>query len=138
MEKELRWDDIEVGEEVGPLEYEISEELIDKFAKAIDDYDDWYMKDSPFGGRIAHPTFSATDYVDLMFLKRTPIMSWVHAKQSIELINPAKLGSKVTVTGKIVDKYIKRGRRYIELVYVAIDQDGQEITRNNYISMAPQ
>ena len=43
MEKELRWDDIEVGEEVVPLEYEISEELIDKFAKAIDDYDDWYV-----------------------------------------------------------------------------------------------
>ena len=89
------------------------------------------MDNSRFGGRIVHPTYFSTDYFDLILLKWGRL-SGLHAKHSIELINPARVGSKVRVTGKVVDKYVKRGRKYFELVYQVIDQDGREIVRNKY------
>ena len=138
MKKELRWDDIQIGEELGPLEYDISEDFINNFANAVDDHDDWYMKSSPFGDRIAHPTFAATDYNDLAFLTWGPLLSGLHAKHSMELINPVKAGSTVKVSGKIVNKYIKRERKYIEMEYQVVDQDGQEIARHKYTGTVPQ
>ena len=52
-----------------------------------------------------------------------------HAQQEFEFINPLKVGKKVRVTGKLVDRYIKRGREYFVAEFVAVDEDGLEIVR---------
>ena len=57
----------EIGHEINPVEMVITEELVERNAWANDDYNPWYMEDSPFDGRIASPTLLATE---------TDIMIW--------------------------------------------------------------
>lgn len=129
MEKGLKWEEVNIGDRCGPIEYVITSEMIDGFASAVEDYNDWYMKGSPFNGRIAHPTLTASDQ-DVLLISRWGSAAGLHAKQSSEFINPARLGKKITVTGVIVDKYIKREKHYLVLEYLAIDEDGREIVRH--------
>ena len=45
---------------LGSLESVISAAQIERNAWAVDDYNPWYMDDSPFGGRIITPVFLAS------------------------------------------------------------------------------
>ena len=133
MPKENAFDKLSVGEELGPLQYTITEEAIARFAEATEDYGDWYMKDSPFGGRIAHPTLTTTDY-SLMLFPKVGVFSGLHAKHESEFYNPARLGKRMTVTAKVLEKYEKRGREYFVLEYRTVDEDGQDIVRHRITS----
>jgi len=130
MKETLNWYEINVGDEGHTLEYTITPELIDNFAVATGDDHEWYMKDSPFGGRIAHSTINSLDYFAIIFLKWGKEWTGLHARHETEVKAPLKLGQKVIVKGKIVGKYEKRGRNYLELEYITRDMDGNELVRN--------
>jgi len=120
----------EIGHEITPLEMVITEEMVERHAWANDDYNPWYLKDSPFGGRIAPPTFLSYD---------TDIMIWNHfalpegkgiwAKQKFEFMRPLKVGNKIKITGKIIDKVTKRGRDHISFEFSVAEEDGTEVVR---------
>ena len=44
---------IEVGTLLGPLEWTVTPEAIERQCRIDEDYHEWYSVDSPFGGRIA-------------------------------------------------------------------------------------
>lgn len=46
----------EAGEHLGTLTIEVTDELIRDRVEAIESLQEWYLVDSPFGGRIASPT----------------------------------------------------------------------------------
>ena len=123
------WNMINVGDDFKPIEYVVTEDMVNRFAEAVDDHDDWYMKDSPFGGRIAHPTMSSTDQ-DAFFISRYGFQVGLHAKHSIEFVNPAIIGKKITGRATIVEKYEKRGKHYVTMEYIYTDEDGREIVRH--------
>ena len=133
MEKELNWEDLKVGDESGTIEYTITEAMVDRFAQAVDDHHDWYVKDSPFGGRIAPPPLTATDYQPT-FVPKWGRIRGLHAKQETEFISPLRVGSKIRVSGTIVAKYEKRERKYLEFEYRIIDEDGNEAIRHKIIT----
>jgi len=120
----------EIGHEIKPVDMTITEELVERNAWANDDYNPWYMRDSPFGGRIASPTLLAYE---------TDIMIWNHfalpegggiwAKQAFEFLNPLKVGSKVKITGHLVDRQRKKGRDHITFEFLVADEKGLEIVR---------
>jgi len=131
MVKEARPEDYKLGDEFGPLEYRITEDLVKVFSDAVEDHNPWYSESSPFGGPIAPVIILAEAYFPLISAK-LGIMSGYHTKQEAEFINPIMVGKKVIVTGKIVDKYEKRGREYFVLEYRCVDEDGLEFTRYRY------
>jgi acyl dehydratase len=120
----------EIGHEIEPVEMIITKEMVERHAWANDDYNPWYMDDSPFGGPIAPPNFLSYD---------TDIMIWNHfvlpegygiwAKQEFEYINPLKVGMKIRITGRLVDKISKRGRDHISFEFLVVAEDGLEIVR---------
>lgn len=120
----------EVGQEIEPIEIAITEELVERNAWANDDYNPWYMEDSPFGGRIASPTLLALE-ADIMLNNHftVPEGSGIMAKQEYEFINPLKVGSKVKMTCRVVDKLSKRGRDHFVYDFLVVDKDGLEIVR---------
>jgi hypothetical protein len=59
----------------------------------------------------------------------------IHAKQAWELKNPAKVGTQVTLTVCVIDKYIKRQRPYIVMELVAVDEDGLGICCGQHTSL---
>jgi hypothetical protein len=61
--------------------------------------------------------------------------SFVHARQETEFINPLPLGKPARITTKIVDKYVKRGKGYIVIESLIVDEDGVEIMRTRNHAM---
>lgn len=126
--KPMRWENIEVGEELGWVEGTISDFQIKTHGYAVDDYGDWYLKDSPFGGRIGHPTLLASDILRLFMLSydmRPPFSGGLHAKNELELLRPVKLGDRVIIRGRHTEKYEKRGQRVRVLEGEAVNESGQ-------------
>ena len=127
---------IEVGEEFDPVEYDLAAEMILKQADAVEDYNPWYREDSPFGGPIALPTITCRDYLPLLLGWRYAFAGiGILAKHEAEFLYPARPGSRITVRGKIADKYVRRGRPYIVIECSSVDEEGREITRTKHTVM---
>ena len=129
----------EIGDEFEPGEITITEEMVERNAWVSDDYNPWYMEDSPFGGRIASPVFLSDPALPAIFwgYYAFPSGGALHASQEINFINPLKIGKKIKVTGKLVDRYHKRGRDWFVAEYLAVDEDGTEIVRMRRTETTP-
>lgn len=122
-------EEAQVGEELGPIRYKVSEKLVKKSVELVDEPHPWYLSNSPFGGPIVPPLIIASDYIrawSVKFFGEEPI----HTKAEHHYINPAKVGKELIVTGKVTDRYNKRGRDYLVFETVTKDEDGLEIVRS--------
>ncbi len=128
----------EIGDEFEPFETTVTEEMVARSTWANDDYNPWYLEESPFGGRIASPMFLSLSLQNIFWGRYTlPSDGALHTSQEFDFINPLKIGKKITITGKIVDKYHKRGRDSYVSVYLAVDEDGTEIVRMRRTETTP-
>jgi len=129
--KERRWEVMEVGEEFGPIELAVTDHMIKSFAYAVDDYDPAYLSDAAGTGRLGHPTLLCRDARDVI---RTmyDIASGgggLHAKHECKLYGCPHLGEQVVLTGRHVEKYLKRDKQYIILESEARRKDGTLLLR---------
>lgn len=131
--KPYTWENIQIGEEFGPVEGILSELKLKLHAFAVDDYHPWYFHQSPFGARIGHPTLLATDILMLFTLgydvMTPPCEAGLHARNELEFLRPIFVGQRVTITGKHVEKYQKRAQNYRVLEGVVRDEAGQPFLR---------
>jgi acyl dehydratase len=119
---------MEVGEEYHD-EYLLTPELAREYALGIEDPNPWYLEDSPFGGPVANPILIVAQHVRLLKTKYVAAGN-VHTRHETQFRNPARLGKKIRISGKLVDKYIKRGREYLVVECHSVDEDGVEICRD--------
>jgi acyl dehydratase len=130
--KQYSFENIQVGEEFGPVEGTLSELKLKLHAFAVDDYHPWYFQQSPFGARIGHPTLLATDILMLFTLgydMNPPCEAGLHARNELEFLRPIFVGQRVTITGKHTDKYQKRAQNYRVLEGMVLDETGQSSLR---------
>src|SRR3990172_9003372 len=126
--KPYTYDNIQVGEEFGPVEGVLSELKLKTHAFAVDDYGAWYFQGSPFGNRIGHPTLLATDILMLFTLgydMTPPCEAGLHARNELEFLRPIFVGQQVTLKGKHTEKYQKRAQSYRILEGQVLDEAGQ-------------
>ena len=128
----------EVGDELGSIEFTITEEMVERNAWSRDDYNPWYMEESPFGGRIV-PITLLTLYDSLVFYGyyAYPPGGSLHAKEEFEYIKPFKVGKKVRMTGKLIDRYERKGRDFFIAEFSVVDEDGVEVIRMRRTQAAP-
>ena len=134
MRKTFDYETIEIGEILGQKDVLITDEMVQTSAHAIESTRPWYYEGSPFGGRIAPPTIFDNDTLNILDEKYQRFGS-IHAKQAWEFKNPLRVGQRVSLTVKVIDKYIKRERPYLIMELVAIDADGVEICRSVHTSL---
>ena len=130
--KPYTWDNIETGEEFGPVQGMLSELKVKQHAFAVDDYSPWYFQGSPFGARIGHPTLLATDILMLFTLTydmTPPCEAGLHARNELEFLRPVFIGQNVTVTGRTTEKYQKRAQNYRVLEGAVLDEAAQPLLR---------
>lgn len=126
----MMWEDIEVGKECEPFEYRVTEEMVQKYLKALGIENSWYAKDSPFGGPVVPALISRSDAAHPEWWYPFTIRpGFLHARSEFEFINPLKVGKTVKITGKWVEKFEKRGRKWAVIEAVAVDEDGVEVWR---------
>jgi acyl dehydratase len=133
--KTIAYEDVSVGEQFVSSDTVIKPEDIETFAYAVDDRHPWYFQESPFGGRIAHPTLLGNQAL-MMRHNKYIIPAGLHAKMEYEFVEPVKLGMRVRSYGRVIDKYEKRGRHYMVTQFETRDEDtGTVLTRGQFTQM---
>lgn len=116
-----------VGEELGPVEYDLTENEVAAFADRIENMSVERLTLSD-GRRAAPPTIIGGDYVKVL---RTRYGGGdtgpVHTHAKYRFLRPIVPPLHIVVTGKVIDKYIRRGREYLVVRTVTSDGEGNEL-----------
>jgi acyl dehydratase len=105
---DLRFDTIETGMAFGPVELVVSEQLVKSFAFATDDY-------APVCGDagVAHAAVLGQDLLRLLNTRFDPsTMVGLHQREELWIHSPVRVGERVVMTGRCVEKYVKNGTGY--------------------------
>lgn len=130
MSKHIPFDSIIVGEALGPVDYPADEEAVKQYCSDWKDDNPIYLEDSPFGGPVVPPAFRAGLDSFRLLATRYDSHATIGVKTAHEFVNPAKVGKRLITSGKVADKYIKRGIEYVVVEYSTVDEDGVEIRRS--------
>jgi acyl dehydratase len=124
------WENIEVGEEFGPLETVISDHDLKSYAYAVDDFHSWCMQTPPLGGRVVPPALLSIALFNLFFVKYDRrLVNGLHAREELQLFGPVMLGQQVGFHARVADKFVKRGEQYIVVEGRASDDRGGTLIR---------
>lgn len=139
MPKDMIYDEVKVGEDLGFADYMVKDEIVQRYAEAIEDFHPWYLEDSPFGGKIAHPTMAAL-YCMSVFLNRYNIPEGgIHTKQRWKFLNPVPHRVTVRTRGKIAGKYARKGKKYVVIETRSEDKaSGQPVLEGQSTLMLPK
>jgi hypothetical protein len=103
----------EIGEELGSYEYTLTQEMVDAFRSSVDD------PEAPF------PTLGVKHDATAFAMVYDDPIGTVNAGNEVEFFNPPVVGKKISVKGRIADKYLRRDKPYIVIEATAIDEDGR-------------
>lgn len=108
----LDWDALEVGETFERFDYVLTGEMVETYRQGVMDPD------------AAFPTISHK--VDVkQYNRKYRDNGSVNARCAFYCYNPPIPGKRITVTAKIADKYLRRGKNYIVTEAVSVDEDGR-------------
>ena len=117
------WDMVEVGDEL-ERELHITPELVILYADGVEDYNPWYEGwrmntwyiegQSPFGGAVVPPMLVSHFVLSVQFDHTKPFaIGSIHTFHDSEIHAPIPVGATVRIHTRAVDKFEKRGRRYV-------------------------
>ena len=117
------WDMIEVGA-VLSRDLHITPELVILYADAVEDYNSWYegwrmntwriAGESPFGPAIVPPLLVSHFVLSVQFDHTKPFaIGSIHTFHDSEIFEPIFVGATVRIDARAIDKFVKRGRRYV-------------------------
>ena len=114
----FNYDDVQIGEELGSYEYELTQEMIDLYRKAVDDPD------------AVFPTIAVKhDATSLALAYGRPDRQHQRRQRDRPVqISPCP-ARKSAVTGRIHDKFVRREKPYLVIEATATDEDGRLIER---------
>lgn len=124
--KPQTYEGVEIPEELGPIQIEVTEELVKQYAFCMDDYRAWHFGESPFGGPVAHASLLANDLLTVycsVYDRRNG--SALHTEEELTFHSPVPVGEKVIITGRYVDKFIRRGNGVVVMEAEARDESGK-------------
>lgn len=117
------WDMVNVGD-VLERELTLTPELVILYLDPVEDYNPWYEGwrmntwriegESPFGGAIVPPLLVSHFVLSVQFDHTKPFaIGSIHTFHDSEIIEPIPVGATVKFIAKAIDKFEKRGRRYV-------------------------
>lgn len=110
---------IEPGDPLGEFSYELTPELVDRHLRATDQ--------SPYAdASIAPISILAADGVNLAD-RFWDISQSVHAGQVLRVAALPRIGDRLTVSGRARDKFVRRGRRFVESETVTTNSAGETV-----------
>jgi hypothetical protein len=113
----LDFETIDVGEEYGPLSYVLTSEKLATFRQVVGDPE------------AVFPTIASKDYANL-FSTRYEQPGFVNAKHESWYLSPPDEGETITTTGRLADKYVRRGRAYLVVATRSVGADQRPIVRS--------
>ena len=152
-EKVYEWDVAEIGDESPPYVYEVTEENIANYSRAVGYENPVYVNDAAakevgFPGIFAPPamvyTYAPQRRHDVMSAKgyiapeqsrlnprSTPFVSTNTSFQGI-LVRP---GDLITSTTRVVDKFQRRDNKFITFQVTAYNRQGEKVVQYDYVCL---
>ena len=131
QECQTYWDMVDIGDELS-RDLHITPELVILYADAVEDFNPWYEAwrmntwripgESPFGGAIVPPLLISHFVLSVQFDHTRPFaIGSIHTYHDSEVIKPIMIGATVRITTTAIDKFEKRGRRYVRHAVAVTD-----------------
>jgi hypothetical protein len=118
------WKSIEVGEDLGSLEYVMTAEMIADYRRVVDN------------PHAAYPTVAGRHPANLFYRKYASQMRVPNMGHDCEYHNPPVAGKRLVVSAHIADKYVRREKHFIVVEATAVDEDGRLIEVSRLIGLA--
>jgi acyl dehydratase len=138
----IPWDELQEGMETGRLELTVTGEMIDEYLASMDNDHPWFTgKGSPLGARTAPPDLVPKLAMTALFQEfiQRDIGPNIRAKQAFKFFAPVHPGVKVQAVGRLVEKYERRGKRFITLEALFTDDNGNPLVldRRTQLVLSP-
>jgi len=118
------WQSIPVGDDLGSLDYVLTEQMVADYRRVVDN------------PHAAYPTVAARHPANLFYRKYAAVMRVPNMGHDCEYFNPPVAGKRITISGRIADKYIRRGNAYLIVEATAVDEDGRMIEKSRLVGLA--
>lgn len=118
------WESIPVGDDLGSLDYVLTQQMVDDYRRVVDN------------PHAAYPTVAARHPANLFYRKYAAVMRVPNMGHDSEYYNPPVAGKRITITGRIADKYLRRGNAYLIVEATAVDEDGRLIEKSRLVGLA--
>jgi acyl dehydratase len=116
---------VTIGQDMGTFEMTLDEETVKNGMDLVG----WQA-----GGlaekRLAPPGLTISRHAWMKFTALPDMRVSIWAKSEQEFLKPMKIGSKIFIRGKIVDKYTRRGRNYMVTELETTDESGEVLLRS--------
>ncbi|WP_169196747.1 hypothetical protein [Devosia sp. MC1541] len=107
--------DLDVGDVLGPVEYTLSSFVIREYSHIVEMHHECFQGAD---GLIMPPTLIHLDKLRLYNAacpEGTGPTARIHYEYDADVFAPARVGDKLSVIGRIKDRYLKKGREYVLL-----------------------
>jgi hypothetical protein len=126
MNLESEFEAIPIGFDLGEWELILDEHTVKTHADLMQ----WQSREVMEKLGFAPPGMSINMHPRMQFAKFTNLRSAIWAKSEHEFLKPFKMGTRIKIRGKIVEKFIKRGRFYKVAEFETLDENGEIIMRS--------
>ena len=109
MSKKSGWEDLTIGLEMGPLEIVLDNNTIKERVHLVQ----WENRESLDKFGVTPPGITIANHAKMCFMTWPDLHVSIWAKSEHEFIKPLKVGSKLCIRGRVIDKYVKRGLNYV-------------------------
>lgn len=137
--------DLEAGDIFKPVEYVLTAFMCSEYAHGNETNHEWFHSERGTGGRqVRLPTMIHVDKMRILeanCLKEQRVSAGgristepggpdarIHYEYHARHHSPAYVGERLVVSGKITDRYVKRGRTYIDYYLEVRTADGRLVT----------
>jgi len=127
------FDALEEGLDLGRLEYVLDEERVRRYLAATGADHPRYSREAG-DQRIAPPAILASDTLKLTG-NRYRIRGGIHVGQRLELTSPPRVGKRIIVRGRLVEKFRRKGRPFFVLESATEDEDGRLLLRSRAVNL---
>lgn len=124
-DSQANYDAVAIGQDLGTLEMVLDE------ATVADRVDLVRWRDGrPVERGLAPPGITISQHSRMKFDALSQMRVSIWAKSKHEFLKPMKIGDKVTIRGRVVEKYTKRGRNYMVTELETCDEAGEILMRS--------
>ena len=118
------WESIPVGDDLGSLDYILTQQMVDDYRRVVDN------------PQVGSPTDVYRHPANLFYRKYAAVMRVPNMGHDCEYFNPPVADKRITITGRIADKYLRRGNAYLIVEATAVDEDGRLIEKSRLVGLA--
>jgi 3-hydroxybutyryl-CoA dehydratase len=135
--KNLVYEEIEVGEDLGLYEHPLTKQLVQKYRAAVESTYPWQILKNSTPIPLVPPTLIGNLSFRLLETKFYRQPGTIHASQEMKFFHPIRLDRRLFSKGKILDKYIKRGKQWVVYEAYFYHEDDQELAYSRITEVLP-